>query len=112
MAALFGKKKEDKAIGEEDWNHLLESSSNLNFGRGPSQIRLSLKSLQAEAQRLSKTTKQNVSSTQIKEFAAKAGINIQDQQQYIAALATASSSKTDSMSISGGRSLFGIGDDL
>merc|ERR1719233_440742 len=108
MAALFGKKKEDKAIGDEDWNNLFESSSNLNFGRGPSQIRLSLKSLQTEAQRLSsKTTKQNVSSTQIKEFAAKAGINIEDQQQYIAAIVTASSSDTDAAT-----SVFGVDEDL
>ena len=42
-----------------------------------------------------------------KEFAAKAGVNIQDQQQYIASIANASSSKTDSGTATGGKSVFG-----
>jgi len=100
----------DKVIVEEDWNNLKESSSNLNFGHRGSRIRMSFKSLQREAQRLSsKANKPPVSTTQIKEFAAKAGVNIQDQQQYIASIVTAASSSS-SVAARGGKSVFGVDD--
>ena len=47
-----------------------------------------------------------------KEFAAKAGVNIQDQQQYIASIATASSSRAESVAAQGGTSVFGASDEF
>jgi len=77
----------------EDWKHLTESSKNLNLGQYQTpRINRSLQGIEAEAQRLSSRPARHVSNTQLKNFAARAGVNIQNQKQYISAIGSLSES--------------------
>jgi len=81
---------------DEDWKHLTESSLNLNLGQYQTpRINRSLQGIEAEAQRLSSRPSKHVSNKQLKNFAAKAGVNIQSQKQYISAIDELSTSQMD-----------------
>eukprot|EP01083_Nonionella_stella_P212761 767984_1 len=73
------------SIMDADWKHLQESSINLTYQTTP-QIRRSLRVIEIEAQRLSSKPTKQVSVSQLKAFAAQAGVNIQHQKQYITSI--------------------------
>eukprot|EP01083_Nonionella_stella_P110591 323722_1 len=79
--------EKNSSIMDEDWRHLIESSTNLNLSHyATPRIRKSLQGIEAEAHRLSAKSNKHVSANQLKAFAAKAGVNIQHQKQYISSI--------------------------
>merc|ERR1712228_325505 len=81
--------KKDTDVMDENWKNLLDSSTNLNVGHfSTPRIIKSLKGIEAEAHRLSSRTNKSVSTQQLKAFAAKAGVSIQNQKEYMHTIAS------------------------
>merc|ERR1711971_933056 len=95
------KKENSTMLAAEDWEHLMDSSSALGFGQVP-RIRMGLRGIEAEAQRLASKSNKHIPANQLKDFAAKAGVNIQKQKSYIASIGSAAASLSAlDMSMSG-----------
>eukprot|EP01084_Bolivina_argentea_P236357 397435_1 len=86
-SSFTNKDNDDDTVMDEDWKHLIDSSTNLNLSHHTRpQIRKSLKGIEIEAQRLSIKPSKQVSVNQLKSFAAQAGVDIQNQKQYITSI--------------------------
>jgi len=68
---------------DEEWRNLLDSSANLSQGASGPRINRTLKGIEKEAHRLSSSRAHHVPATQLKDFAARAGVDLSHQRQYI-----------------------------
>ena len=72
---------------DDEWRNLLDSSASLSHGVSGPRINRTLKGIEKEAHRLSSARAHHVAgATQLKDFAARAGVDLSQQKQYIESL--------------------------